>query len=59
MGKSGGYRIVSYYAGEEVRVFLLNVFTKGDSDNLSKAERNTLSKLLPKIAAAYKKKAIP
>ena len=39
-GKSGGYRIVTYYAGEAVPVFLLTVFPKNVKANLTKAERN-------------------
>jgi hypothetical protein len=45
-GKSGGYRIIFYYAGEDVPLFLLNVFTKGDRANLSKAEQNILRGIL-------------
>lgn len=54
-GKSGGYRIVTFYAGRDVPVFLLNVFTKGDRANLSPAERNALAAILPRLAAAYRK----
>jgi len=44
-GKSGGYRVITYYAGEELPVFLLAVFGKGEKDNLTKAERNALAGL--------------
>jgi hypothetical protein len=44
-GKSGGYRVVTYFAGKEVPVFLLTVFGKGEKDNLTKAERNALAEL--------------
>jgi len=44
-GKSGGYRVISYYAGEDVPVFLLTVFGKGEKDNLDKGERNLLARL--------------
>lgn len=54
-GKSGGYRVVSYYAGADLPVFLLNVFTKGDRANLSKAEQNALHALLSKLPATYRK----
>lgn len=53
-GKSGGYRTVHFYAADDVPVFLLSVYGKGATDNLSKAERNELSKILPKLAEAYK-----
>ena len=44
-GKSGGYRIVTYFAGEDLPVFLLTVFAKGEKDNLTKGERNALAGL--------------
>jgi len=29
-GKSGGYRVITYFSGSDVPVFLLNVFAKGE-----------------------------
>ena len=54
-GKSGGYRVVTFYAGRDIPVFLLAVFTKGDRDNLSKAERNELHDVLAGMAVGYRK----
>jgi len=54
-GKSGGYRVVFYYAGEDVPIFLLNVFTKGDRANLSKAEQNKLRGILSLMAETYRR----
>ena len=53
-GKSGGYRVVFYYGGDDAPLFLLNVFTKGDRANLSKAERNELRVILAKMAHVYR-----
>lgn len=36
-GKSGGYRVITYYAADDVPVFLLDLFAKGDAVNLTKA----------------------
>ena len=44
-GKRGGVRVVYYHYDESVPVFLLTAFAKGEKDNLTKAERNTLAKL--------------
>lgn len=41
-GKSGGYRIVWYFGGGDIPVFLLNVFGKGEKANLTQGERNAL-----------------
>jgi hypothetical protein len=53
-GKSGGYRVISFYAGPDVPVFLLNVFAKGDKIDLTKAERNELRKELAGLAEDYR-----
>ena len=53
-GKSGGYRIVFYYGGTDVPLFLLTVFAKGDRANLSMAERNELKAILSNIAKRYR-----
>ncbi|HEX8446419.1 MAG TPA: type II toxin-antitoxin system RelE/ParE family toxin [Sphingomonas sp.] len=43
-GKSGGYRVITYFSGLDVPVFLLTVFPKNLKSNLTKAEQNTFSK---------------
>lgn len=48
-GKSGGYRIITYYAGDAYPVFLLTVFGKNEKSNLTKAERNALAGLTKKL----------
>src|SRR5208283_3591645 len=42
MGKRAGYRIISYFAAEDVPVFLLDVLDKGSRLNLSVVEKNQL-----------------
>ena len=41
-GKSGGYRVVTFFGGEDVPVFLLAVLAKGTRANFTKAERNAM-----------------
>ena len=52
-GKSGGYRIVTYYGGENIPVFLITVFGKGEKSNLTDAEKNAVSKLTKKLRDEY------
>ena len=52
-GKSGGVRIIYYYHGEQLPIFLLTVFSKSEQANLSMAERNALAKAAKQIAKAY------
>lgn len=49
-GKSGGYRVITFYGGGNVPVFLLNVFSKGDRVDLTQAKRNELRKELAGLA---------
>ncbi len=45
-GKSGGYRIVWYFGGGHIPVFLLTVFGKGEKANLTQGERNALRSMV-------------
>lgn len=49
-GKSGGYRVITYFCAEDVPVFLLDVFSKGDKTYLSQAEQRELRELLSELA---------
>ncbi len=53
-GKSGGYRVITFYSGEDVPVFLLTLYSKGEKANLSKAERNELKNILADIVQSYR-----
>jgi len=53
-GKSGGYRIVWYFGGGDIPVFLLTVFGKGEKDNLNQGERNALRQLTATLKESLK-----
>jgi hypothetical protein len=55
-GKRGGYRVITFYSGKDVPVFLLAVYSKGEKANLSKAERNELKGISGDIARAYRQR---
>lgn len=57
-GKSGGYRLITYFAHEGAPVFLLTVFSKGERANLNKAERNALEKLSKTLVASLGPQAV-
>jgi hypothetical protein len=48
-GKSGGYRIVTFFGGEDVPVFLLAVLSKGSRANFSAAERNAMKQAAKRL----------
>lgn len=53
-GKRGGARVITFYSGEEVPLFLLTVFGKGEKTDLSKGERNALGKMTKELVAEYR-----
>lgn len=55
-GKSGGYRVITFYSGEDFPVFLLTAYSKGERANLSKAERNELKAILADIVREYRRR---
>jgi hypothetical protein len=57
-GKSGGYRVVTFYSGVSIPVFLITVFSKGEKANLSKGERSDLTTLTRLIVAEYRKRVV-
>lgn len=53
-GKSGGYRVVTFYGGDDIPVFLLDVYGKDTQANLSQAERNELRKILTDLPKVWR-----
>jgi hypothetical protein len=56
-GKSGGARVIYYYYNENYPLFVITVFIKGKKSNLTKEERNDLSKLVGLLIETYGGKA--
>jgi len=54
-GKSGWYRLITYFAAQDVPVVLLAIVNKGERANLSMAERNELKKELQGFADDYRR----
>jgi hypothetical protein len=55
-GKSGGYRVITFYSGSDIPVFLLNVFAKNEKTDLLQAERNKFRTVLVDLANAYRRR---
>ncbi len=56
MGKRGGTRVIYYYHNDRLPVFLLSAYAKNRKANLSKAERNTVKRLVSILVAGYPRK---
>lgn len=53
-GKSGSYRIVTFYTAEDIPVFLMDVYAKGEKINLTAREKADLKKELETFAQEYR-----
>ncbi len=53
-GKSGGYRVVTFYSGEAFPVFLIAVLAKGSRADFTGEERSAMAKLTKSIVEAYR-----
>jgi hypothetical protein len=53
-GKSGGYRVITVFGGNDVPLFLLTVFGKDEKANLTKAERNALAAVTQTLFDSYR-----
>ena len=51
-GKSGGYRVITFFTGTDVPVFLLNIFAKKEKTDLTAKERRVLKMVLADIVKA-------
>lgn len=53
-GKSGGYRVFTFYSGIDIPVFIISVLAKNVRVDLTQRERNGLRQVLGEIASAYR-----
>jgi hypothetical protein len=58
-GKRGGYRTITFYTGELMPVYLITAFAKGESVDLTQAERNELKKITKAIVLEYQSRVTP
>ena len=56
-GKSGGYRVVTYYGGETIPVFLLAVLSKGSDATFSDAQVNAMRAVAATLGAGARSTA--
>lgn len=52
-GKSGGFRTITFYTGEQMPLFLLTVFSKGERSDLTQKERNALKDMTKVLVETY------
>ncbi len=55
-GKRGGYRVITFYSGSDIPVFLLRVIAKNENADITQAERNELKVTLAMLADTYRRR---
>ena len=56
-GKRGGGRVISFYTGPNIPVFLFNIFAKNEKIDLTQKERNELKTVLGLLAQEYRRRS--
>ncbi len=52
-GKSGGYRVITFYTGVALPVFLLDIYAKSEKANMTRGEVNRLRTIIDAISREY------
>jgi hypothetical protein len=52
-GKSGGYRVITFFTGPAIPLFLFYAYSKADRDDLDGKQRNALRTVTKEIAETY------
>jgi hypothetical protein len=53
-GKRGGYRVISFFAAEDIPVFLLGIYAKGSKADLGQSEKAELRGILTRLPQAWR-----
>jgi hypothetical protein len=57
-GKSGGYRVITFFSGPSIPVFLLYAYSKGDRGDLDGKQRNDLRRLAQILVDTHRARRI-
>ena len=52
-GKSGGYRVITFFSGTDIPVFMLNIFAKNEKTDLTPKEHRVLKTVLANMAKSF------
>lgn len=55
-GKSGGFRVITFFSGPDIPAFLLYMYGKGQKANITDAEKNAYKIVTKAITDAYRSK---
>jgi hypothetical protein len=55
-GKSGGYRVITFFTGPSLPLFLFFAYSKGDRANIGDKQKNALRRVTKEIVVSYGKR---
>ena len=55
-GKRGGARIIYYYGGDHMPIFLISIYAKNEKDDMSVAEKKAAKKFVEMLNQEYRAK---
>ena len=55
-GKSGGYRVITFFSGTNIPVFLITAYAKSQKENITDKEKNILKSLSGSLVKLYRSK---
>lgn len=55
-GKSGGYRVITFFSGSGIPVFLISIYGKGQKANITAAETKMMKTLSKAVVDIYRSK---
>jgi hypothetical protein len=55
-GRSGGYRVITFFSGPNIPVFLVTVYAKTQKDTITDKEKNIMKSLSTILVDAYRRK---
>ncbi len=53
-GKSGGFRVITFYTGVDIPVFLLDVYSKREREDISPARKRDIRQAVLEIVENYR-----
>jgi len=52
-GKSGGYRVITFYSSPDIPVFLIDLYSKRERENITQARKNAIRNAVLVILKSY------
>ena len=58
-GKSGGYRVITFFSGKDIPVFLITAYAKNQKETITDQEKRAFKTMSDTIIKTYKERKEP